>query len=64
MTNNATNTITATPADANADVVITVNGEPHENGTAFTWEADENEVVITVTNGDETLTYTVGVTAS
>ena len=61
-TSNATNAITATAADENAGVSITVNGDSLTNGSSATWEDGENTVVITVTNGGSSKTYTVVVT--
>ncbi len=61
-TTNATNKITATPADEDAEVVIMVNGKEVANGSSATWEGGENEAVITVTNGDAETVYTVIVT--
>ena len=61
-TSNATNAITATAADENAGVAITVNGDSLTNGSSATWEDGENTVVITVTNGGSSKTYTVTVT--
>lgn len=61
-TSNATNAITATAADENAGVSITVNGDSLTNGSSATWEEGENSVVITVTNGGSSKTYTVTVT--
>jgi len=61
-TSNATNAITATAADENAGVSITVNGDSLTNGSSVTWEDGENTVVITVTNGGSSKTYTVVVT--
>lgn len=61
-TSNATNAITATAADENAGVSITVNGDSLTNGSSATWEDGENTVVITVTNGGSSKTYTVTVT--
>ncbi len=63
-TTNATNTITATAADAQAEVAITVNGSAHTNGQAATWETGDNVVRIVVTNGNATKAYTVTVTKS
>ena len=63
-TTNATNTITATAADAQAEVAITVNGSAHTNGQAATWETGDNVVRVTVTNGNATKAYTVTVTKS
>lgn len=61
-TSNATNTITATATDSEATVAITVNGDAVESGSAATWSAGENTVVVTVTNGTSSETYTVVVT--
>ena len=61
-TTNDTNKITATPADEEAEVVITVNGDEVDNESPATWGVGENEVVITVTNGEEKTVYTVVVT--
>lgn len=65
-TTNATNTINAVPADANASIAITVNGAAISNGAAATWQAGENTVVVTVTaeNGSTTKAYTITVTKS
>lgn len=63
-TTNATNTITATPEDPEAEVTI-LNGEtPVTNGTAATWKEGQNTVTITVTNGTAQKVYTVVVTKS
>ena len=61
-TSNATNAITATAADENAGVSITVNGDSLTNGSSATWEDGENTVEIVVTNGGSSKTYTVIVT--
>ena len=63
-TTDATNTITAVAKDGEAEIEILVNGNPHTNGTAATWDAGENTVEITVTSGTESETYTVTVTKS
>ncbi|MGN1231710.1 MAG: cadherin-like beta sandwich domain-containing protein, partial [Anaerotignum sp.] len=65
-TTNATNTITATPADAGAEISVKVNDEEIDNGTAVTWKSGSNTVAITVTaaDGTTTKTYTVTVTKS
>lgn len=61
-TTNATNTITATPEDDEAEVSI-LNGEtPVTNGTAATWQEGANTVTITVTNGEAEEVYAVTVT--
>lgn len=70
-TTNATNVITAIPADAGAEIEILVDppvAEEYEidNGTAVTWEAGETTLTIHVTAADGTTTkaYTVTVTKS
>lgn len=63
-TTNETNTITATETDEDAAVAITVNGDSIANGTAATWVAGENTVIITVSYGDKSTKYTVKVTKS
>jgi hypothetical protein len=61
-TTNATNTITATPTDSGATVEIDLDGIEVTNGTAATWQAGDNVVTVTVTNGASQETYTVTVT--
>lgn len=65
-TTNATNTITATPSDAGADISITVGGKEVNNGSAAEWAAGANTVKIDVTaaDGKTAKTYTVTVTKS
>lgn len=70
-TTNATNTITALPADAGATIDITVSGteaenKPVDNGAAYAWEAGSNTVTVKVTAADSetTKSYTVTVTKS
>lgn len=65
-TANATNTVSAIPADGGAEVFVTVNDEAINNGTAAKWNAGENTVKVTVTAADGTTakTYTVTVTKS
>lgn len=70
-TTNATNVVTATPADAGAVIEITNEGTSEvptsiPNGTAATWEAGENTLTVKVTAADGTTTksYTVTVTKS
>lgn len=65
-TTNATNIVTATPADAGATVKVMVGSTEIPNGTAATWATGENVVTITVTAEDGTTTeeYTVTVTKS
>ncbi len=64
-TTNATNAITATPADARSEVKIDVNGNEVANGSAPTWQTGSNTVTVTVTAEDgSTADYTVTVTKS
>lgn len=63
-TSNSTNTITATPNDDSADVVVTVNGDSLTNGGSASWETGENKVNVTVTKGASSKKYTVTVTKS
>ena len=63
-TSNATNTITATPNDDSADVVVIVNGDSLTNGGSASWETGENKVNVTVTKGASSKKYTVTVTKS
>ena len=65
-TTDATNTITATPADAGATVEVKVGDVVVPNGTAATWSAGENTLTVKVTAEDGTTnkTYTVTVTKS
>ncbi len=63
-TSNATNTITAVPADASAQISVKVGDKEIDNGSAATWETGENTVNITVTaaDGKTAKTYTITVT--
>ena len=62
-TSDASNTITATPKDADAKISIFVNGEPHTNDTAYSWNTGaDNEVVIYVIKADKAEKYEVTVT--
>ena len=65
-TTNATNTITATPSDAGADISITVGGKEVNNGSAAEWATGANTVKVDVTaaDGKTAKTYTVTVTKS
>lgn len=65
-TTNATNTVTAAPADAGAEIEITVGDTKIENGSAPAWAAGENTVTIKVMAADGTTTksYTITVTKS
>ena len=63
-TGNASNTISAFPADAGAEIEIKVGDTVISNGTAATWNDGANTVAIKVTAADGTTikTYTVTVT--
>lgn len=65
-TTNATNTITAVPSDAGAEISVQVNDAEADNGSAATWKEGANTVKVTVTAADGTTTkaYTVTVTKS
>lgn len=65
-TSNATNTVTAVPSDAGAEIEVLVNNAKIDNGSAATWQTGSNTVKINVTaaDGTEKKTYTVTVTKS
>lgn len=70
-TTNASNTINAVPADANASISITNTHdtdqvENYDNGEAITWAAGTNTVAVKVTaaDGATNQTYTITVTKS
>lgn len=63
-TTDSTNTITATAADSTATVTIKNGSDTVESGSAATWTAGANAVIVTVTNGDYTKTYNINVTKS
>ncbi|WP_312059389.1 phage major capsid protein [Anaerotignum sp.] len=65
-TTNGTNTITATPKDAGAQIEVKVGANVIDNGSAPTWATGDNTVTIKVTaaDGETTKTYTVTVTKS
>lgn len=65
-TTNATNVVTAAPANAGAKIEMTVGGTAMDNGSAATWANGENTVTVKVTAADGTTakTYTVTVTKS
>ena len=71
-TTNASNTVTAIPADANATIEITNKGTSDEeatpvvNGRAVTWKTGANTLTVKVTaeNGTATQSYVVTVTKS
>lgn len=61
-TTNAGNTVTATASDANATIEISKGIATVENGSRVTWDEGENTLIIKVTNGSASTTYTVTVT--
>lgn len=64
-TTDATNTVTVVPMNGEAEIDIDLNdGTAIQNGAAATWEAGDNTLVITVTIGAASETYTVTVTKS
>ena len=60
-TSNATNAVTAT-ASTGATAAITVNGSAITSGSSAAWQSGTNSVVIVVTEGAASKTYTVTVT--
>ena len=65
-TTNASDAISALPADAAASIKVTVGGKEINNGAAATWATGANTVKVAVTAEDGTTskTYTVTVTKS
>ena len=63
-TTNATNKITATCDDEEAEIAITVNETEIENEESASWEDGENTVVVTVSKDGQSTSYTVTVTKS
>jgi phi13 family phage major tail protein len=61
-TTNATNMVSAAPYVQTATVAITVNDETISSGSDAPWKTGKNSVVIVVTNGSTTKTYTITVT--
>lgn len=63
---NASDAVTATPAQAAAKVEVSYQGKNVVNGTAVKWTADgsAHPVTITVKNGNAVKVYTVNVTKS
>lgn len=65
-TTNASNKVTATPTNAEAELVLTVNGEPIDSGDSAVWKAGINTVSAkvkeTVSGQEVEKTYTVTVT--
>ena len=63
-TTNANNKVTATAADETAEIEIKLGDTEIENGGSAAWEAGENTLTVTVTDGSVSKTYTVTVTKS
>lgn len=61
-TTDASNTITAVPQDATAEVEITFSGKAYANGSRLKWETGSNTVTVKVTDGSQSKTYTITVT--
>lgn len=61
-TSNATNTVTATPEDAKAEIEIKNGAASVPNGSSAAWTAGANTLTVKVTNGTEQEVYTVTVT--
>jgi len=62
-TTSTTNAVTATAASG-TQIVVLVNGESLTNGGTATWEDDDNEVLVTVSDSKGSTTYKVTVTKS
>lgn len=58
-TYNATNKVTATPTDENAEITILLNGEEIENESSAEWDEGLNSMVINVANGGNEKSYYV-----
>lgn len=65
-TTNASNAVQATPADADAEIEVKLNGSEIPNGSAAAWAAGSNTLAVKVTapDGSTSKTYTVTVTKS
>ena len=65
-TTNASNIVRAIPADADAELIVKVNGNEIPNGTAAKWAAGSNTLTVKViaADGSTNKTYTVTVTKS
>ena len=62
-TADASNAVTAVPADATAEMVITYNDKEIANGSRITWaDGADNVIKIKVTDGSATKTYQITVT--
>ena len=63
-TTSASVPVTAVAVDPESTIAITLNGDAISNGGTATLTSGENAIVIAVTNGEATRTYTVTVTRS
>lgn len=65
-TTNASNVVKAVPADADAELIVKLNGTEMPNGTAAKWAAGSNTLTVKViaADGSTNKTYTVTVTKS
>lgn len=63
-TTDTSNAVNASPAQANASVVLAYNGKNYPNGADIKWTTGTKPLSVIVTNGNATLTYTVNVTKS
>lgn len=65
-TTNASNIVRAIPADADAELIVKLNGTEMPNGTAAKWAAGSNTLTVKViaADGSTNKTYTVTVTKS
>ena len=65
-TTNASNIVRAIPADADAELIVKLNGNEIPNGTAAKWAAGSNTLTVKViaADGSTNKTYTVTVTKS
>ena len=61
-TTNATNTITAIPANGTAEIEIKVGEIGVTNGASAKWNEGSNTVTVNVVDGAQKKTYTVTVT--
>ena len=58
-TTSVSDIITATPVSDTSIVTIAIDGVSVNNGEAATWSTGINVVIVTVTNGSATATYTI-----
>lgn len=63
-TSAASDTVTASPAQARAKVTVVFGGKNYPNGASLKWSSGANKVEVIVENGVSRRTYTVTVTKS